>query len=199
VARAQSLEVDKTTTGAEHQADIVQAMLREHLRNDKLWKILAQGEKAYTSHQLGRIALQIRVVGLLREESGYKMVDRNEASPPFLYSYTTGDLFFKMTLRRAFGAHYTDGWEGDIVAATAAGYVKYQNQILAEVPGKEKECRQKLLDAFEKMQHLPEVVGVVGTSRELRKATLRARQVVEEVLLLGLVPGQCKICQRLGM
>lgn len=199
VARAQSREVDRTTTGAEHQADIVQAMLKEHLRNDKLWKILAQREKAYTSHQLGRIALQIRVGGLLQEESGYKMVDRSEPSAPFLYSYTTGDLFFKMTLRRAFEDHCTDDWKGDIVADTAAGCVKYQNQILAEVPGEEKECSRKLLDAFGKMQSLPEVIGVVDTFGELRKATIRARQVVEEVLLLGLVPGQCKICRRLGM
>jgi len=199
MAKAQSHEVAKTTTGADDQADIVQDMLKEHLRNDKLWKILAQREKAYASHQLGRIALQIKVVGLLQDETGYKMVDRNDASPPFLYSYTTGDLFFKMILRRAFGGHYTVDWQGDIVADTAAGYVRYQNQILAEVLGKEKECKQKLLGAFGKMQLLPEVIGVVDTFKELGKATIRARQAVEEVLLLGLVSGQCKVCQRLGM
>ena len=36
-------------------------------------------------------------------------------------------------------------------------------------------------------------------SRAFRAAIARARQAVEELLLLGLVPGQCHICHRLGM
>jgi len=199
MARAQSHEVYKATERTGDQADVLQDLLKQHLRNDKLWKILAQREKAYASHRLERMALQRKVVGLLQEETGYKVVDRNDVLPPFLYSYTAGRLFFIMTLRQAFSDSRTDDWQGSIVADTVAGNVRHQNEILAEVPGEEKECRRKLLGAFEKMKRLPEVTAVADTFRQLEEATLRARQAVDEVLLLGLIPGQCKVCRRLGM
>lgn len=198
-AGGQSHEVYKATRRAGDQADMLQDMLRQHLRNDKLWKILAQREKVYASHRLERMALQRKVVSLLQEETGYKVMDRNDVPPPFLYSYTAGHLFFKMTLRLAFGDYTSDDWQGDIVADTAAGNVSHPGQILAEVPGKEKRCRQKLLDAFQKMKLLQEVITVAETFRQLEEATLRARQAVEEVLALGLITGQCKVCRRLGM
>jgi hypothetical protein len=199
IDRAQSHEVFRAE-GTDNQSDIVQAMLEQHLRNDKLWKVLAQREKAYASHRLKRITLQHEVAVLLQKETGYKMVDRNDVPPPFLYAYTAGDLFFKMTLRYAFGDYDTDDWQGKIVADTTAGCVMYHPaMILAEVPGKEKKCRQDLLEAFKKMRALPDLVEVVSTFRDLEEATLKARQVVEEIRVLGLIPGHCQVCRRLGM
>jgi len=40
---------------------------------------------------------------------------------------------------------------------------------------------------------------MVETYRALEQITTKARQVVEDIRLLGLVPGQCEICRRLGM
>jgi hypothetical protein len=198
-SRAQMNEVDKPTKLMGRQTDMFQDMLREHLRNDKLWKILVQREKAYAYHRLEKIALQLKVVALLQEETGCKMVDQNDVQPPFLYSYTAGDLFFKMTLRYAFGNYSSDDWMKDVVADTTAGNVITTGQILAHVPGNENTCRQKLLDAFQKIKLLPEVVTVADTFRQLENATARAGQAVEEVKALGLIPGQCKVCRRLGM
>jgi hypothetical protein len=192
-------EVRKVSGYPGTQADMVQDMLRQHLRNDKLWKILVQREKVYASHRLGIIAFQRKVVRLLEEETGYKLMESGDVASPFLYSYTTGDLFFRMTLHCAFGDYKNDEWQDEIIVDTSAGYVKYHGSILAEVPGKEGECRKKLLDAFRKMQLLPEVVRVANTYRELEESTLRARQAIEEIRLLGLIPGRCKVCRRLGM
>jgi len=196
---ARTDEVRKVSGYPGTQADVVQDMLRQHLRNDKLCKILAQREKVYASHRLERIAFQRKVVSLLEEETGYKLVGSSDVPPPFLYSYTVGDLFFRMTLRRAFSDYKNDEWQDEIIVDTSAGYIKYRGLTLAEVPDKEGECRKKLLDAFRKMQLLPEVVRVVNTYRELEESTLRARQAIEEIRLLGLIPGQCKVCRRLGM
>ena len=192
-------KVSKDFKDSDAQADMVEGMLRQHLRNDKLWKILARREKAYASHRLDRIALQRKVVSLLEEETGYKLETGSDVLPPFLYSYTTGDLFYRMTLRPAFGDYKNDAWQDEIVADTSTGCVKYRNLILAEVPGKADECRKKLLDAFRKMQILPEVTRIVNTYRELEESTLRAKQAIEEIRLLGIVLGQCRICRRLGM
>jgi len=180
-------------------ADMVQDMLRQHLRTDKLWKTLAQREKAYASHRLARIALQYKVLNLLKEKTGYQFEASGDATPPFLYSYTTGDLFYKMTLANAFGDSNNDAWQDEIVVDPSGGCVKYRNSILAEVPGKAGKCRKNLLHAFQEMESLPEATRVVNTYGELEESTFKARQAVEEIRLLDLVPGACKTCRRLGM
>ena len=192
-------EVSEHLKDSDVHVDMVEVMLRQHLRNDKLWKILARREKAYGAHRLARIALQRKVVSLLEAETGYELEAGGDAPPPFLYSYTAGDLFYRMTLRRAFGDYRNDAWQDEIVVDPEGSCVKYRNSILAEVPGKAHECRTKLLDAFRKMQILPEVTRAANTYDELEESTLRARQAIEEIRLLGLVPGACKICRRLGM
>jgi hypothetical protein len=179
--------------------DMVQDMLRQHLRTDKLWKTLAQREKAYASHRLARVALQYKVLNLLKEKTGYQLEGSGDATPPFLYSYTTGDLFYKMTLANAFGDSDNDAWQDEIVVDPSGGCVKYRNSILAEVPGKAGKCRKNLLDAFQEMESLPEAIRVVNTYKELEDSTLKARQAIEEIRLLGLVPGVCKVCRRLGL
>jgi hypothetical protein len=181
------------------QADMIDRMLRQHLRGENLWKILGRRDKAYSSHRLARITLQYKLVNLLEEETGYKLEARGDVTPPFLYSYTTGDLFYRMTLRCAFGYQKNDAWQDAIVVDPSGNSVKYHNSILAEVPGKADRCRKNLLEAFRKMQLLADVTRVVNTYGELEEWTFKASQAVEEIRLLDLVPGVCKICRRLGM
>jgi len=184
---------------SDSQADMVEGMLRQHLRGDKLWKTLARRESAYSLHRLARIALQNKVVTLLEEETGYKLEAQGDVPPPFLYSYTAGDLFYRMTLVDAFGGSKNNVWQDDIVADTSANCVKYRKSILAETPGAANECRENLLKAFRKMEMLPEATRVVNTYEELEESTFKAKQAVEEIRLLGLIPGVCKTCSRLGM
>ena len=70
---------------------------------------------------------------------------------------------------------------------------------LAVAPGNEQRAKQHLLDALQALAKSPEVEAVVETSQPLQQTAAKARQVVEDVRLLGLVPGQCEICSRLGM
>jgi hypothetical protein len=181
------------------QADMVEDMLRQHLRGDKLWKVLARRQKAYSSHRLALISLQYQVVSLLEEETGYELEARGDVAPPFLYSYTAGDLFYRMTLQRAFGDRKNNAWQDDLVADASRNSVKYHNSILAEVPARADECRKNMLEAFRKMELLAEVARVTNTYKELEEWTSKGRQAVEEIRLLDLVPGVCKICRRLGM
>jgi len=192
-------EVSEDLKDSDVQAVMVEGMLRQHLRSDKLWKILVRREKAYASHRLARIALQRKVVNLLEEETGCKLEAGGDIPPPFLYSHTTGDLFYRMTLGSAFGDCKNDAWQDEIVVDNSANCVKYRNSIMAETPGAANECRENLLKAFRKMEMLAEVTRVVNTYEELDESTLRAKQAIEEIRLLGLVPGVCKVCRRLGM
>jgi hypothetical protein len=181
------------------RADKLDQMLKQHLKSDKLWRLLARQKHVHASHRLARIELQQKVVDILERETGCSLESDSTVLPPYLCSYTTGDLFYKMTLRLAFGDYLNDAWQDEIIVDPEVGYVKYRNLTLAEVPKRADQCREKLLRAFQKMRSLPEIKQVVTTYQELEESTFRAKQAIEEIRLSGLIPGQCKVCRRLGM
>jgi hypothetical protein len=202
-----SIEIEDTQQGhvgkqprsSDIRGDKVDHMLKQHLKNNKLWRTLARREQAHRSHRLARVALQCKVVDILERETGYSLESGSSVMSPYLCSYTTGDLFYKMTLRLAFGEYKNDGWQDDIVADAGGGYVKHFNSILAEVPERADECRESLLRAFQNMRSLPDNRQILTTYQELEESTFRAKQAIEEIRLSGLVPGQCKVCRHLGM
>jgi hypothetical protein len=181
-------------------------LLRQHLRQDKLWKALAQWEKSRTNHLAARLALQRKTVALLEEKTGYKLVDDDGISR-FVCSYTAGYVIYKNAIDMAFAApdekaqkDIIKKMEAAITVNTSKGDVVFRSgTILAVVPGSEKRIKQHLLDALTDLGKSPEGKAVEETCQALEQITTKARQVVEDIRLLGLVPGQCDICRRLGM
>jgi len=174
-------------------------LLKEHLKNDRLWKILAQRERDYDENSQARVALQRKIVNIVEKQTGYKFDDGNKLSTNFIYSYTTGDLFFKSILQKAFGDRLTINLEKNIHADVSRGTVQYHGSTLAQVAGNEEGCKKNLLVALRKLQHSKEISQVVETNRALVESNEKAKQAVELLLLLNFVPGQCQICQRLGI
>jgi hypothetical protein len=195
----QTSDVSESRRASKREGGTVRGLLKQHLKNDRLWKVLAQWEKAYAAHITARIAFQRKTVALLEVKTGCKLVYKDNVPKPFLYSYTAGDSFYKSILQHALGTKKDIDLERDIVIDTAAGNVRYHNSILAEAPGNEARIKANLLNALRELKTSPEVIAVIETYEALKEITTRARQVVEQINLLGLIPGQCEICRRLGM
>lgn len=175
-------------------------LLRQHLKNDKLWKWLAQWEKRLASHLADREALQRKAVAILEEKTGYKVGDyRDKVTLPFLCSYTAGHLLYKSALDSAFGTLRNDNMEDDMIADTQRGAVTYHNSILAEAPDHEEVTRSNILAAYRELLSSYELMHVINTFGILKESVTRVRQAVEEILLLGFIPGQCDVCRRLGL
>ena len=174
-------------------------VLRQHMKNDRLWKLLIQWDKAYASHIADRTALQRKTVSLLEQKTGYRMVDKVHNTPPFLYSYTTGHILYETALGLALGSRTKSELEDDIVVDTQTRVVKYHNSILAEAPGKEEECSQNVLAAFKELLNSLEIHKVINSYKYLNAWADKAKQAADEVMLLGYLPGNCRVCQRLGM
>ena len=175
-------------------------LLRQHLKNDKLWKWLADWEKALSAHLADRKALQRKAAAILEEATGYKVVDdRGDVAPPFLCSYTTGHLLYQSALDSAFGLRRSDTMEDDVIADTKGGTVKYHHSILAEAPGTEEKTRHNILAAHRVLLSSYELNHVSITFGVLKESAAKVRQSVEEILLLGFIPGQCDVCKRLGL
>jgi len=174
-------------------------LLKEHLKDDRMWKILAQFKRDYDENAQARVTLQRKIVNIVEKQTGYKFDDGNKLSTNFIYSYTTGDLFFKSILQKAFGVRRTINLEEDIYADVSRGTVQYHGSILAEVAGNEEGCKKNLLIALRKLQHPKEVSPVIETHKALAESNEKAKQAVELLLLLNFVPGQCQVCRRLGI
>lgn len=184
----------------------VSRLLKEHLRQDKLWRVLAQWEKANANHLAAKLAFQRKTVTLLEEKTSYKLID-GDGTSPFMCSYTAGHVIYKNAIDMAFAApdekaqkDIIERMEAAITVNTNNGDVVFgSGSILAVAPGSEQAIRQHLLDALKDLGKSPEAKAVVETYQALEQITKKARQVVEDIKLLGLVPGQCEICHRLGM
>jgi hypothetical protein len=181
-------------------------LLKQHLRHDKLWKVLAQFEKARANDLVARAAFQRKTAALLQDKVGFRLIDGDGPSP-FMYSYGAGFVVYKAAIDVAFAApkdraqkDIIKKMEADITVNTRNGNVVFgTGSILAVVPGREETTKQHLLDALKDLGKSPEAKAVVETWQALEQITTKARQVVEDIRLLGLVPGQCEICRRLGM
>lgn len=175
------------------------ALLRQHMRSDRLWKSLVQGDKAFGNHIQDRIALQKKAVSLLTQKTGYQIIVKPNIPPPFLYSYTAGPTIYKAALGKTMGEKVNPDLEDEIIADTRTGTVKYRNSILAEVPGNEIDCRNNILAAYNDLLESPEFQKVNNSYNNLSEITIKVRQAVEEIWMLGYIPGNCNVCRRLGM
>jgi hypothetical protein len=181
-------------------------LLKEHLKRDKLWRVLVQWKKARATHLAAKLALQRKTVTLLEEKTGYKLAG-DDGTSPYVCSYTAGHVIYKNAIDLAFAAPDKKGqkdiiekMEAAITVNTNNGDVIFQaGSILAIAPGSEQATRQHLLDALRSLGRSPQAKAVVDTYHTLEQITTKARQVVEDARLLGLVPGQCQICRRLGV
>lgn len=183
----------------EDEERTVRRLLKEHLKNDRLWRILAQYKKTYAAHLTARIILQRKIVAVIQDKTGCKLVDRNDVLQPFLYTSNTGDLFLRAIVRDASGAKKKIDIENGLIVNIAGGDVRYNGTILGEVPGKEEEVKAGLIKAFKELRGSYEAVSVVDSYKALEAAQMKVRQAVEQFKLLGLISGQCEICRRLGI
>jgi len=181
-------------------------LLKQHLRQDKLWRVLAQWEKARINHLIARVAFQRKTAIVLQDKTSYKLID-GDGTSPFMHSYTAGALVYKAAIDMAFAAPDKRAQKGIIEKMEKAITVNTSNgdvifgsgSILAVAPGSEETTKQHLLDALKDLGKSAEVKAVVESHQALEQITAKARQVVEDIRLLGLVTGQCEICRRLGM
>jgi len=173
------------------------SMLRQHLKNNRLWRALDRWQKAYTEQLLTRLELQYKIISLIKDRTGLDIVSQAHA-PPFAYGYTTGDMFYRLTLKNAISDISDADLPLRIRTDTTRHYVMDGGNLLAELTGREEECRTLLLEAYGDVKKTIELTEVVATYKELEKLLPPIKEAISEYQLLGLLPGSCNICERIG-
>jgi hypothetical protein len=174
-------------------------LVQEHLKGDPVWASLNAWRKALAAYVEARINLEDKCANLLMEKTGYELVYQ-PVEPPFLYSYTSLDLIYKVVLNRALGVEQKTEFEDMVVVDKERGEVKYGiGTALAVAPGEEERCKANILAALKEAVESKEAAKVKQAHKELEEAAMKAKRTVEEILLLELVPGECRVCHRLGI
>ena len=185
-------------TVAYDESETIWELLHEHLKRDPIWVYLAKLDKAYSSHIESRIAFKEKVTSLLKEKTGFDVLE-NPKDPPFIYSYTAAEIFYKEGLRRVLGISDNTDFESEIQADEVAGAVKYRNSVFAECPGAEQKCAEDIRNAYRELLKSVEAQNLTSTYTELKEFMIKAKRALEEVLLLEMIPGHCRVCRRLGL
>lgn len=177
-------------------------LVQEHLKGDPIWASLAAWRRALGAHIEAMINIEAKCADLLMEKTGYKLVPQSmgrSVEPPFLYSWGTVYLIYHSILDRAPGIEQAIKLEDALVADTENGVVWYARNKIADVPGEEERCKANILAAVKELLQTTEATKVGQTHKELEEAITKAKRAVEEILLLELVTGECRVCRRLGV
>jgi hypothetical protein len=173
--------------------DAITEMLQQHLKNDKLWKLIKEWQEAYHSNITARESLQRKIFTRLKA-IGYPVVDTTERGVPRLYINTVGPLFYSGALLSTSSAPQ----EQEIVAKAENNAVMYRGNVLIGSPTNLQEACLTLIKAYRRMSRWDEVQTVLTTQDALKKITGDAQRAIEDVLLLDFIPGECNVCQRMS-
>lgn len=172
-------------------------LLQEHLKGDPLWTDLINWKKALSKHISTRAALRMKCVEMLKMKLGLPIANES-ISKSFGYSSRLLDLLYQTTVKRTMGRDEKTRLEELITIDRQSGEVRYgSGTTLVWVPGKEETCRKKIITTFREIMKKSEVPSFRNSHQEAEEAAHKARRSLEEISLLGLISGECRVCGRL--
>lgn len=184
------------------QSKLEWGLLQEHLKGDPMWASLNAWRRAFEAYVEARVNLETKCALLLMKNTGYKLVEQSfdQSVLPCLYSYPILDVFYQVVLDKTLGVERETRFEDTVMVDKESGRVRYGvGMVLAEAPGEEEECKANILVSLKEVLESAEAAKVKKTDADLVEATVKAKRAVEEVLLLELVTGECRVCRRLGV
>ncbi len=175
-------------------------LLKAHLgKSDALWTSLDLWKKVIIDHILARSALKDKVGTLIKSRTEYQLVN-GPTNPPYIYSLTAITTLYTEALNLALGVTLRTSLEKYIGIDTESGEVRYeQDHILAKAPGEEEQCMRNILSAFTDLNQSTEMNRVIQTYKKVKDTLIKARSTTEEIVMMGIIPGRCRVCKRLGM
>lgn len=176
-------------------------LLKEHLTRDRIWSTSKYWKEALINHIRSRTELEFGIRMLIESGTGFKVAEDKPADgkTAFVYPHAV-KLFYVVHIRKALGiSDETNPQER--MTASDDGYVRHGEggSELAYCPGKQDECREALVRAFKKIPNLPEIKKVIATESELKNVSNKLKRSLEDIRLMGLIPGRCRICSRISL
>ena len=176
-------------------------LLKEHLKGDKLWRMINRWRGPFLEHIKAIVALLDAAQRLLEEETGLKLITSvNEVPDKEGISPRAVRVFYELAICQALGVKNKTNLEERLVD-TPDGFVRSGpgGTIYAYAPGFQHECKEKILIALNKLHNSEEKQRVISSYIEAGKITEETKRVAEEISLMRWLPGRCRVCKRMGV
>jgi len=160
-------------------------LLKEHLKQDELWDLIKQWRKALIDHVWARWQFKQAIKSNLLRDTDLGSPKYTDSKKLENLLRELVDLFYNVTTQRILGIRNTT----DVQRLIDEKLVSYKDTA---------ETGDKLVSIFDSLPGSIEAFKVKNTYEELTKITKLAKRQVDEILLLGMVTGKCRVCRRLG-
>ena len=205
-ASQESGKIGEERSNDSEQGDDVlsdKVLIAEHLKNSKAWRALGDWTRSLRRHRTACGKLQMRSFEVLMQLTGLNTYEeRNADSGPLLHAENTGDLLCRTIVKDLSGDTDIEMVAKEIVIDNERGIVLFRGTVLAEGIKESKElaeCRDSIVEALKVLKEGSEAFQVVNTFQQLEKVLPKVRNELRAVRLMGVLPGQCRICRQFGL
>ncbi len=167
------------------EAKLEWELLKEHLKQDELWDSIKQWRKTSIDHVWVRWQLKQAIKSNFMKDTvlGTSKYSNSKQLENLLHELI--DLLYDVTTQKILGNLNTTD-----VPSAIYSIVGSDNDIV--------KSKDKIVSIFASLPGSLEVYRMKNTYEELAKITQLAKRQVDEILLLGMVTGKCRVCRRLG-
>ena len=172
-------------------------LLQEHLKQDRIWEYLKQWRSASLDYVMAKWQFKKAIKKLMENESlEFKQKRTDKETDYFLPELV--ELFNEVAVRKVLNIPDGTNLETTTVAGED-GFIRHcqGGTELAHCKNTAK-CRDKIVAVFISLPQTPEASEVKCTYGTLAEVTKAAKREIDELLLLNLVTGKCRVCRRLG-
>ncbi len=176
-------------------------LLEEHLKGDKLWRMIKKWRIPFLEHIKARVNLLDAAQTVLKKESGLELIKKVDTLPETGGIFPVAvQVFYELSIHQALGIKDETNLEERLVA-TPDGYVRNGpgGTEFAYVPRLRERCRKNILAALNKLQSSTEKEQVILSYAVAGKITKETRRIAEEISLMRWLPSRCRVCKRMGV
>ncbi len=161
-------------------------LLKEHLKQDKLWGYIKQWHDAILDHMWARWQFKLTIQSEFVNNAD--LISPNSEDEKRFETATSElvDLFFDVVTQRILGIRN----ETDVGKAIDFKMSGFNDKEVS---------RQKLVAIFDSLPGTKEANRVKSTFVALADITKLAKKQTNEIMLLNMITGKCRVCRRLGL
>jgi len=195
--RVKTISEDQMILEIEVEKKLEWELLQEHLKQDRIWDYLKQWRSAVPDYVMAEWQFKKAIKKLLENE-GLELKQRRTDEETDYFLPALVELFNEVAVKKVLNIPDETNLEAGIVAGED-GFIRHGQggTELAHCKDAAK-CRDKIVAVFTSLPQTPEASEVKCTHGTLAEITKTAKREIDELLLLNLVTGKCRVCRRLG-
>lgn len=171
------------------------SLLEEHLKGDKIWTSVRRWRELLVTHVRARWQFRQLIRSMLEKKAGFKFKSEKEKGHEYLQTAVI-DLLYEVTTNRILGVRDETDVENRVTAGDD-GYVRFGNTELAKCRDTQS-CRKKIISVFTSLPKTDQAAKMKETFDDLTMVTRSTKRIVDELLLLGMITGKCRVCAKLA-